>query len=224
VEWLTSIDGWVIYVAIGLLALGESAAFLGLALPGELALVAAGASAALGWAHLGLLLTVVVSAATVGAAVGYWIGRRWGASVLEWPPVRRRLGSARQRVLTHLAEKGGLVVVLSRFNPVTRALVPPLAGSANMPVRRFVLATGTGAVVWSGAVVVTGYVAASALAAPSMAASVAAVVALPAIGYIAVRGYRKLTRGASLAGVEAGGLDLDRGPDPNRGAMVARSR
>jgi membrane protein DedA with SNARE-associated domain len=75
-------DGTVVYVVVGLLAIGEAAAFIGLLLPGEVAVLLGGVLAAQGRVSLPVLLLVVAAAAIAGDSAGYEIGRRWGSRVL----------------------------------------------------------------------------------------------------------------------------------------------
>ncbi|MDH3498875.1 MAG: DedA family protein [Acidimicrobiia bacterium] len=185
-DWLTSIDGWMLYAAVGLLVFGESAAFLGLIVPGEFAMLAAGAAAAVGTGALGPLLAVAIVGAILGSLAGYALGVRWGSDVLRWRAVERRLGSSAPWVMEHLSHRGELVVMLSRFNAVTRALVPALAGTAGMPLRGFVAASSVGGVVWATAFLVGGFVAGSswkAISAGSVIVSIIVVVLVAGAAY-----------------------------------------
>ena len=67
------------YVALALLVGGES---LGLLVPGETALLAAGVLARGGGLELGLLLPLAALAAIVGDNIGYLLGRRGGQVLL----------------------------------------------------------------------------------------------------------------------------------------------
>src|SRR5919202_7142001 len=69
---------------------------MGLPLPGETALIAAGILASEGRLEIELVILVGAAAAIVGDNVGFWIGRRGGRKLLELPgPLERH----RQRVL-----------------------------------------------------------------------------------------------------------------------------
>lgn len=196
VELFTGTDGWIFYLAVGLLAFGESAAFLGLAVPGELAVIAAGAAAAIGTAAFGPVVLVAIVGSVLGGLVGYGLGRRWGSDVLGWKPVRRRLGTAAPAVMQHLAAKGGLVVMLSRFNSITRALVPALAGTAGMPLRRFMVASAVGGVAWAGVLATAGFLAGAswrAISAGSTLVSMTAFVVVLGLALAVARRARRAT-------------------------------
>jgi membrane protein DedA with SNARE-associated domain len=108
------------------------------------------------------LPSVLVAAslgAIVGDSIGYWVGRRWGHRIVEGRIGRiigeRRWAAARRR----LHRKGFLTIVVGRFPPIARTLVPLLAGSARMPYRRFLAGNALGGVVWATASVLAGYLA-----------------------------------------------------------------
>jgi membrane-associated protein len=159
--FLASLDPWLIYIVVGILTLGESAAFLSLVFPGEVALVAA---AALGL-NAGVDPFMLGGAATIGALVGgllgYAIGHRYGPRLMGWAPISKRLGDrmAQLRPLLTGPEAGPLVAV-ARFNQITRAVVPALAGMAGMGKIRFALSNAIGALVWASVFTAIGFYAA----------------------------------------------------------------
>lgn len=160
-EFLASLDPWMVYLLVGALAFGESAAFLGLVLPGEVALVGAaalGVSVGLDPVPLGLVAAV---SASLGGIAGYAIGKRYGVRLLSWQPLARRICAPMAR-LSHSLSKpsAAILVALGRFNQVTRAAVPALAGMVPMNRVRFAVANTVGAVLWAAAFTSIGYLAA----------------------------------------------------------------
>src|SRR5207249_2929242 len=81
------------YAALGALIAGET---MGVPLPGETALIAAGILASEGHLSIELVVIVAAGAAIFGDNVGFWIGRRGGRKLLELPGP---LAHHRQRVL-----------------------------------------------------------------------------------------------------------------------------
>lgn len=152
-----SLSGWPAYLVVGGLALGESAAFVGLVLPGETALLYGGVLAGRGNLSLPLLLVVASVAAVVGDSIGYELGRRIG------PPLRssragRWIGEPRwARAEEFLQRRGGPAVLLGRWVGLLRALVPTLAGMGRMPYRMFLPWNVVGGVTWAGTIVLLGY-------------------------------------------------------------------
>ena len=77
IEALLSSSGWAALALLFALPALEAPAFLGLVLPGELALLLGGVLAHQDRIPLGAALAVGVAGALAGDSAGYWIGRRW---------------------------------------------------------------------------------------------------------------------------------------------------
>lgn len=139
-------------------ALLESAAFLGLVVPGETLVLLAGFLCAQGILHTDVLLLVVAAGAVLGDSIGYQLGRSLGRPGL----VRfgTMLGLTEQRIERadqFFIRHGGKSIFLGRFIGFARALVPFLAGSSRMPYRQFLPYNVAGAVAWTIVIVSLGY-------------------------------------------------------------------
>lgn len=149
----------LILTVAALLVFAEDAIFVGFVIPGETAAVLAGVGAGIGHVPLPIAIVVVVLAAIVGDSVGYEVGRLFfGPRVLT----SRLLAPHRERVFRaqdFLRRRGGLAVFLGRFTAFFRAMMPALAGAAEMPYRRFLFWNAFGGVVWGTGFVLLGYVA-----------------------------------------------------------------
>jgi membrane protein DedA with SNARE-associated domain len=146
------------YVVILAVAAAESAAFLGLLVPGESVVLVAGFLAAQGAFDLDALITAVALGAILGDNIGYEIGRRLRRPWLLGRGARfgldeKRLGKADAFFSRH----GGQAVFLGRFVGFARALVPFIAGSTRMRYATFLVYNALGGVVWSAGVVLLGY-------------------------------------------------------------------
>lgn len=155
--------GWV-YAVVGALVFAEDALFVGFVIPGETAAVLGGVVASRGRVPIALIISVVVFAAVAGDAVGYLVGRRWGAELLERPFWRRR-GERLDRARSLLANRGGAAVLLGRFVAFFRATMPALAGTARMPYRRFTSWNVAGGLVWGTGFPLLGFLAGNSYAA-----------------------------------------------------------
>lgn len=148
---------WV-YAAITLLVLAESALLIGFVLPGEASVLLGGMLAATGRLDLIVLVPLVVAAAVVGDATGFWVGRRFG----PWLCRRRTMVRHEARVdrLRGLVRRrGGLAILTGRMTAVLRAMTPPVAGMSGVGWRTFLVYDVVGAVVWAGGIALLGYVA-----------------------------------------------------------------
>lgn len=147
------------YLAVGGFALLESAAFVGLVVPGESAMVVGGALAGLGHASLPVMILAAAVGAVLGDLVGYGLGRHLGPALRRsrWG---RAVGQARwARADELIARRGPLAVFLGRWVGFLRALVPAVAGAARMPMRRFLPWNALGGTAWASAVLTVGYLA-----------------------------------------------------------------
>jgi membrane-associated protein len=159
VDALAALSGWPALLLVGALAFGESAAFLGLFLPGETALLLGGALAATGRTNLAAMVIVATVGAIAGDSAGYEIGRRVGAP-LRRSRLGRRVGEERwARAEGFIRRRGPAAVLLGRWIGVLRALVPALAGMNRMPYRRFLFYNVLGGASWATTVVLVGYAA-----------------------------------------------------------------
>jgi len=147
------------YIILGLLAAAESAAFVGLAIPGEAAMLLGGFLAHQGRVNLPVMMVAGAVGAVVGDQLGYQIGHLFGEP-LKRSRLGRRVGQDRwARGEAYLRDKGGRAVFLGRFVGVLRALVPALAGMSRMPYRTFLPWNVAGGVIWAPGLVLAGYLA-----------------------------------------------------------------
>jgi len=132
--------------ALGLILFFES---VGVPLPGESLLIAAGALAGEGrfnpWAVAGVAIVAAVLGDNLGYALGRWAGRPF---ILRHG---RRLGITPERfarVEALLERYGWIIVAGARFVVLLRQLNGLVAGAAGMSWRRFLVANVVGAVLW----------------------------------------------------------------------------
>ncbi len=197
---LVHLSGLVAYLAVAGLVFGETALFIGFVLPGETAVVLGGVLASRGHVSLPLLILVVVVAAVVGPLVGYEVGRRLGGRLVASRALRRVSGQV-ERGQEMLRIRGGTAVLIGRLVAVLRALMPALAGTAQMSYRTFFIYNAVGGVVWGAGYCLLGYAAGSAYAAiqARVGTGVAIAVAVLVVAGAAVwtvRRHRRVRAGA----------------------------
>ena len=146
-EWLAGLPAAVLYVSLALFAAFENV-FPPLPTDTVVAfgtwLAARGSGSAIG-AFLSTWLGNVA-----GAAAMYFIGRRHGTSWMrrKFPRLANEGGEARLRALYSRYGIGALVV--SRFIPGVRALVPPFAGALQVPSASAIAAMAIASGLWYG--------------------------------------------------------------------------
>ncbi|NOY54638.1 MAG: hypothetical protein GXP34_01490 [Actinobacteria bacterium] len=154
---LTTLGVWSPLLVFAL-AMGESAAFLGLFLPGEVTVILGGVLAGTGVVPLWAMLIAAVLGAVIGDSVGFWMGGHFGPAVLRRPRLARFAGRL-DAAETSLARRGWSALVVARFTSFLRAVVPFAAGMAKMPYGRFVVGNVVGGVLWGSSLTLMGYLA-----------------------------------------------------------------
>ncbi|MFU8833467.1 MAG: DedA family protein, partial [Wenzhouxiangella sp.] len=92
---------------------------------------------------------VVLVGTILGNGTGFYLGQRWGASVLQWAPLQRFLGPVIARAQDFMFRRGEWAIVLGRMSTATRITVPFLAGASGVTYRRFLLFDVPAALVWA---------------------------------------------------------------------------
>lgn len=152
--FLSSHPGLAVLAAF-LLAASESVVVIGALIPGTAILLAL--SALIGLGHLPLW--PILAAATLGAVAGdglsYWIGHRHRARIAAMWPLSRYPGLLRNGQ-AFFDRHGGKSILIGRFTPGMRAIVPVIAGSSGMAPGRFYAANIGSALIWGPAHILPG--------------------------------------------------------------------
>ena len=145
------------YVGVAIFVFAESGVLLGIFLPGDSLLFAAGLLAASGFLSLWPLITLVVIAAIFGDSVGYWFGVRVGPGLFKREDSRFFKQSYLKRTQDFYGKYGGRAIILARFVPIVRTLAPILAGVGSMNYRHFISYNAVGGFLWGAGVILLGY-------------------------------------------------------------------
>ncbi len=114
---------------------------LGVPIPEEMAIIAAAVLSHEGLARWWLVLPVCLLGVLSGDMVLYWVGRHWGANVLNWRVVRLVLTRKREQWLKAAYRRHALkTVVTARHVMGLRAAAFLTAGMARVPFWKFVVA------------------------------------------------------------------------------------
>jgi membrane-associated protein len=108
--------------------------------------------------HLNLAVVVLGSfvAAVLGAQLGYLLGDRYGTRLFK-PDARLFKTEYLERAQGFFDRSGPRAVILARFIPFVRTIVPMLAGTSRMPPRSFAIANVSGAALWAVGVSLLGF-------------------------------------------------------------------
>ncbi len=131
---------------------------VGVPLPGETILIAAGFLIHQGTLDLGETIVFGVLGTIVGNQLGYWAGRQGGRPfVLRWGHYVRVPHERLVRVERFFARHGGKAVFLARFVPGLRAFGALAAGISRMHWWTFLFYNVLAGVVWATASILVGY-------------------------------------------------------------------
>ncbi|HEY8583602.1 MAG TPA: bifunctional DedA family/phosphatase PAP2 family protein [Capillimicrobium sp.] len=147
------------YLLVGVMAFLETGAFVGLIAPGETTIMVGGVVAGQGEINLLALIALVWACAVAGDVTSFLLGRKLGRGFLERHGPKVKITAARLEQTERFFDRhGGKAVLIGRFVGLIRALAPFIAGSSNMPLRRFLPYDVIGAGLWGTTFCVLGYV------------------------------------------------------------------
>lgn len=140
---------WV-YAILFLILFCETGLIVTPFLPGDSLLFVAGAIAALPTNDLNvhLMVAVMITAAVIGDAVNYTIGRLFGKRLFSNPNSKIFRRSYLDKTHAFYERHGGKTIILARFVPIVRTFAPFVAGMGRMSYRHFAFYNVTGAFIW----------------------------------------------------------------------------
>jgi undecaprenyl-diphosphatase len=137
----------------------EGLPLIGTIVPGHIAIIVSGFLAKIGILNLGAVLAISLIAAIIGDSIGFFLGRKYGLSLID------RLRPYFFITEEHIAKANRLLdkhtgksMIIGRFSPVTRALMPFLVGASSISTGKFWLYNIIGAVGWVWSSVFLGYI------------------------------------------------------------------
>lgn len=131
---------------------------LGIPLPSNFVLIAAGALAGLGQLDLGLVIVLAAFACLLGNTIWFYIGKSRGYQVLGFLcrislEPDRCINSSKGLFKRH----GAKSLLVAKFIPGFSIFAPPLAGATALRYSRFMLFNCVGSLLWIGTFVGLGY-------------------------------------------------------------------
>lgn len=140
------------YLGIFLVVFAETGLLVGAALPGDSLLITAGIVAANKNSDLHLdlggVIIAVVAGAILGSLVGYLLGKRFGPAIFSNQNARFFKPEYRTHAEEFFAKEGPKSIMLARFIPFVRAVIPTLAGVSNMNFNVYMIYSVVGAIIW----------------------------------------------------------------------------
>lgn len=128
----------------------EAIIVIGFFVPSTLVLVGIGGLIGLGKLPFWPLFFATALGAVAGDAISFWIGQRYRERLYGmWP--FSRYSQLLHQGQTYFQQHGGKSVVIGRFIPGVKSVVPSIAGMLGMPAWRFAVLNVLSAFVWAAA-------------------------------------------------------------------------
>jgi membrane-associated protein len=154
---LDSIIRTVGYFGVFGIIFAETGLFFGIFLPGDSLLFTAGFLASQGHFNIVALCLICFVAAVAGDATGYYIGDRMGRRLFTKPESRIFKPEYLLKAQHFFERHGGKAIIIGRFMPIVRTMVPMVAGAGTMTYHKFFTYNVIGAFLWAVCVTLAGY-------------------------------------------------------------------
>ncbi|OTA15190.1 DedA protein [Xenorhabdus vietnamensis] len=148
-ELVRDYGSWV-YGILFLIVFCETGLVVTPFLPGDSLLFVAGALSALDSNDLNvhIMVALMITAAIIGDAVNYTIGRIFGEKLFTNPNSKIFRLSYLEKTHEFYEKHGGKAIILARFVPIIRTFAPFVAGMGKMSYRHFAAYNVIGAFIW----------------------------------------------------------------------------
>ena len=145
IDWLSALPIGTLYIAIALISAIEN---IFPPFPADVVVAFGSFLAARGQASPYTTFLVSWVGNMAGAALMYYVGRRYGSSAFMSRLERWAGKGAEQRLMALYGRYGLPALFISRFLPAVRAVVPPFAGAMKLPVIPVAIAIAAASGVW----------------------------------------------------------------------------
>lgn len=151
--------GTLAVLGVALILFIETATIFGSFLPGDSLIFILGISlsSTLNF-PIWLAVPIIVGAAIAGSQVGYWVGVKVGPALFK---KRKKTFFFNEDTITRshdiIERYGPRAIVLARFIPILRALVPMLVGIMGMESKKYFKYNVIGAILWGGCLLLLGW-------------------------------------------------------------------
>jgi len=143
-----------VYLILFLWVLGEQ---LGLPIPSVPLLLTAGTLTATHKVNLAMAILVILVACAISDSVWYFLGKRFGGSVVKLLcRLSMESSTCVRRTNNYFTRHGSKALLVAKFVPGLSTVAAPIAGQTGMPYLVFLASDLAGAVLWSLSIILAG--------------------------------------------------------------------
>lgn len=147
------------YPIIFISALLEASPFFGILIPGQTIVMIGGFFAKLHVFNIYYIILLSSIGAIIGDLTGYALGRKYGYSFIRkygrYFFFKKKYFNETKKLMN---EHTGKTILIGRFNSITRAFAPFVAGSSKVPYKKFVFYNIVGGLSWGVFFSMVGYI------------------------------------------------------------------
>lgn len=143
------------YALVFLLATSEALPIIGVVVPASAIIIAISALVPVGAVKLVPLIISAAAGAILGDGLSYWLGHHYHRQIVNYWPLKRYPGLI-VKGENFFQRHGGKSVIIARFTPGVRSVVPLVAGILRMPVARFYAMNVLSAALWAPSHILAG--------------------------------------------------------------------
>lgn len=147
------------YAVLFIFTLLEGLPLIGMAVPGHVAILIGGFLAKIGALDLWWVIILSIAGAIIGDYIGFLMGRKYGLGLIDrLRPYFFITDDQLNKTRDLLDRHTGKAMVIGRFTPATRALMPFLVGTGETAAGKFWIFNIIGGVSWAVISVLIGYI------------------------------------------------------------------
>lgn len=154
--WIYAILFTIIFAETGLIIM----TFLMPFLPGDALIFSIGMIAAndkQNHLHIEYIIPLLMFAAVLGDNTNYYIGKRFGSWILNKEDSFFLKKKHLEKATDFFNENGKKAIIIARFMPVVRTIIPFICGTTHLNYRTFLTYSIIGAFLWVGVISILGY-------------------------------------------------------------------
>lgn len=147
------------YALLSLITILEGVPIIGSLIPGHTVVIISGFLSKLGVFNIGFVIFIVIASAMLGDFSGFYLGKRYGYDFLKkFGKVLFIKDEYIEKAKSIVATHTGKAIILGRFNPITRPLIPFIIGASKVHVNKFWLFDFISVTLWALSSIFVGYI------------------------------------------------------------------